>query len=640
MGNTGNKHATKDVSQQPDEGLALTHVADEKSDDRELVDNGHSMVAESDEDIPERETWGKKIEFLLASVGYAVGLGNIWRFPYLVFQNGGGAFLIPYFIMLFLCGMPLFCMELAIGQYFSLGPVTSWTALCPIAKGVGFAVLVISFLCTVYYNVLIAYVLYYMYESLKSDVPWRHCHNWWNTPNCVKDYKAYKQGLSDCLATTGNASALLNQTSNYTTAIPSSCANITSLTEINSPSKEFWERYVLQITEGIGEAGNMRSELVLCLLIGWVLVYLCLFKGIKSSGKVVYFTATFPYFLLFVLMVRGATLEGASKGLKYYLKPDFAKLADANVWAQAATQICYSLGIGFGSLITFGSYNKFENNCIKDAISISLINCCTSLFAGMAIFCVLGHMAFNLGKEVQEVVTSGPGLVFVVYPEGIAQMPISPLWAVLFFFMILTIGLDTQFAMFEAVITGLTDEYPKNLRKYKSLFTGVVCFLCFVLGLPLVTQGGMYVLNLFNWQAGGVSLLFVALMEAVTLSYGYGVDRFMGDLEFMLGRRPSRWWKYCWKYFCPAILSGLLIFSLVSWKGVVYGKYKYPDWAEVIGWMLACLSILWVPGVAVYKFATTPGTARERLRFLITPDQTIQDRVDRVHNIKRGLAAC
>ena len=85
----------------------------------------------------------------------------------------------------------------------------------------------------------------------------------------------------------------------------------------------------------------------------------------------------------------------------------------------------------------------------------------------------------------------------------------------------------------------------------------------------------MYVLNLFNWQAGGVSLLFVALMEAVTLSYGYGVDRFMGDLEFMLGRRPSRWWKYCWKYFCPAILSGLLIFSLVSWKGVVYGKYKY-----------------------------------------------------------------
>ena len=135
MGNTGNKHATKEVSQQPDEGLALTHVADEKSDDRELVDNGHSMVAESDEDIPERETWGKKIEFLLASVGYAVGLGNIWRFPYLVFQNGGGAFLIPYFIMLFLCGMPLFCMELAIGQYFSLGPVTSWTALCPIAKG-------------------------------------------------------------------------------------------------------------------------------------------------------------------------------------------------------------------------------------------------------------------------------------------------------------------------------------------------------------------------------------------------------------------------------------------------------------------------------------------------------------------------
>lgn len=106
------------------------------SDETEAVENGHSVLLEnSDDDIPARETWAKKIEFILASIGYAVGLGNVWRFPYLVFQNGGGAFLIPYFLMLFLCGMPLFCMELSIGQYFSLGPVTSWTALCPIAKG-------------------------------------------------------------------------------------------------------------------------------------------------------------------------------------------------------------------------------------------------------------------------------------------------------------------------------------------------------------------------------------------------------------------------------------------------------------------------------------------------------------------------
>eukprot|EP00794_Sanderia_malayensis_P018934 gene18934-20839_t len=666
MGNS--KEAKYPTSEKhSDESVALTEFdKSKKHEEEEKFENGHtkeSLDTGSNDSIPERETWAKKIEFVLASIGYAVGLGNVWRFPYLVFQNGGGAFLIPYFTMLLLCGMPLFCMELSIGQYFSLGPVTSWTALCPIAKGVGFSVLVISFLCTIYYNVLIAYVIYYMYESFGADVPWRSCNNpSWNSPNCVEDYKSYKQRLRQCAV---NSSQITNNTSpvNFTTSIPvtnmsnpssfisttvATVVNHTVSTDsanssfcnnaisgvVNSPSKEFWERYVLQITNGIGEPGSMRNELVLCLIIGWVLVYLCLFKGIKSSGKVVYFTATFPYLLMLVLLVRGATLEGASKGVKYYLNPDFKKLADPTVWAQAATQICYSLGIGFGSLITFGSYNKFDNNCIKDAVFISLINCCTSLFAGFAIFCVLGHMAFNLGKDVSEVVTSGPGLVFVVYPEGIAQMPISPLWAVLFFFMILTIGLDTQFAMFEAVITGLTDEYPKHLRKHKALFTGLVCCICFILGLPMVTQGGMYLLNLFNWQAGGVSLLFVALAEVVTLSYGYGVDRFLNDMERMLGRRPSLWWKFCWKYASPCVLFGLMLFSLITWKGVSYGKYKYPGWAEAVGWLLAFSSILWVPGVGIYKFCRLSGPKMDRLRFLIQPNKDIQERVLRVHNVK------
>ena len=117
--------------------LTKVETREMKNDDVERNENGYSTLLHNSEndDIPERETWAKKVEFILASIGYAVGLGNVWRFPYLVFQNGGGAFLIPYFTMLFLCGMPLFCMELSIGQYFSLGPVTSWTALCPIAKG-------------------------------------------------------------------------------------------------------------------------------------------------------------------------------------------------------------------------------------------------------------------------------------------------------------------------------------------------------------------------------------------------------------------------------------------------------------------------------------------------------------------------
>ena len=110
------------------------------------------------------------------------------------------------------------------------------------------------------------------------------------------------------------------------------------------------------------------------------------------------------------------------------------------------------------------------------------------MFAGFVIFSVLGFMAHVSGKEVKDVATSGPGLAFVVYPEGIAQMPISPFWAVMFFFMLLTLGLDTQFAMFEAVVTGLVDEYPRVLKKRKELFIAFLCFLCFLLGIPMVMQ--------------------------------------------------------------------------------------------------------------------------------------------------------
>ncbi|XP_032222489.1 sodium- and chloride-dependent GABA transporter 1 isoform X2 [Nematostella vectensis] len=569
----------------------------------------------------EREKWGRKVEFFLACVGYAVGLGNVWRFPYLCFKNGGGAFLIPYLCMLLICGMPLFFMELSLGQFVSLGPVTSWAAICPISKGVGFAMLVVSFLCCVYYNVIIAWCLYYLFESFAKDVPWKTCDNWWNTATCLRGRapsptSANSTNSTMCSAITSAATSLANATSNCTSNLTD-----TALKEYSSPSKEFYENYVLRITPDIDTFGVMRWQLVVCLILAWVLVYFCLWKGIKSSGKVVYFTATFPYLVLVILLIRGLTLPGAMKGLSFYLKPNFSKLGDAIVWVDAATQIFYSLGIGFGSLIAMGSYNKFHNNCFRDAMTVSVINCSTSVFAGLVIFSVLGFMAEVLGKEVSEVATSGPGLAFVVYPEGIAQMPISPFWSICFFFMLLTLGLDTQFAMFEAVTTGLGDEYVRLLRNRKELFTAFLCFCCFLLGLPIVSQSGAFIMNLYVWQAGGVSLVFLAFFEVIVVAWGYGADRFALDIETMTGNKVWPWWPIAWKYITPAVITGIFIFSLVQWQGVSYDDYQYPPWAEFVGWVMALSSMLWIPGVAIYKMSRAKGTFMERWRSLTRPDQ-------------------
>ena len=225
--------------------------------------------------------------------------------------------------------------------------------------------LVVSFLCCVYYNVIIAWCLYYMFKSFASIVPWAHCDNWWNTPNCTLSKKPSNGVTNNCGPV--NNTTLMNSTSCINDTTTNGSANVASLATVggNSPSKEFWENYVLQIPDNMEDLGSMRVELLVALIVAWILVYFCLWKGIKSSGKVVYFTATFPYVVLVILLIRGVTLPGASKGIEFYLKPDFKKLGDASVWATAATQIFYSLGIGFGSLITMGSFNQFHNNCFR-----------------------------------------------------------------------------------------------------------------------------------------------------------------------------------------------------------------------------------------------------------------------------------
>ncbi|MBN3299939.1 SC6A3 protein, partial [Amia calva] len=534
----------------------------------------------------ERETWGKKIDFLLSVIGFAVDLANVWRFPYLCYKNGGGAFLVPYLFFMVIAGMPLFYMELALGQYNRVGAAGVWK-ICPIFKGVGFTVIIISLYVGFYYNVIIAWALFYLFSSFTGNLPWVNCNNTWNSVNC-----------SDLWSFNNSA---LNETRKST------------------PAAEYFERGVLHQSEGINDLGLPRWQLTLCLVVVIVILYFSLWKGVKTSGKVVWITATMPYLVLTVLLLRGVTLPGAIDGIKAYLSVDFLRLCEASVWIEAATQICFSLGVGFGVLIAFSSYNKFSNNCYRDAIITSSINSLTSFFSGFVIFSFLGYMSQKHNVALDEVATDGPGLVFIIYPEAIATLPGSSVWAVIFFIMLLTLGIDSAMGGMESVITGLMDEF-KFLHKHRELFTLFIVVSTFLISLFCVTNGGIYVFTLLDHFAAGTSILFGVLIEAIGIAWFYGVDRFSDDIKEMIGHRPGLYWRLCWKFVSPCFLLFMVVVSFATFNPPHYGTYEFPVWANVIGWCVAMSSMAMVPIYAIYKFCILPGTFRDKLAYAITPE--------------------
>ncbi|CAN7992033.1 unnamed protein product, partial [Ixodes hexagonus] len=396
--------------------------------DTKTVDGkGGSNVPSGPHDSGDRPTWKNKADFLLSIIGFAVDLANVWRFPYLCYRNGGGVFLIPYLLMLIFGALPLFYMELVLGQYNRQGPISVWK-LCPLFKGkllcgavlagVGYCSVLVSWYVSFYYNVIIGWALYFMFSSFRAELPWSRCGNPWNTASC------YSGTLNDNGTVEDDSMPIENRT---------------------SPALEFFNRAVLELhtSPGMHDLGVPKWQLLLCVMLVFVILYLALFKGVSSSGKVVWVTATAPYVILTLLLLRGVLLPGAGTGVKYYLQPNVDKLLETQVWVDAAVQVFYSVGVGFGVHLTYASYNPFHNNCYRDCLMTTAVNSFTSFYSGFVIFVYLGYMAAKQGVPIQTVATEGHGLVFQVYPEAIATLPGAPIWAVLFFIMLLTLGLDS-----------------------------------------------------------------------------------------------------------------------------------------------------------------------------------------------------
>ncbi|XP_012538363.1 sodium-dependent nutrient amino acid transporter 1 isoform X2 [Monomorium pharaonis] len=554
-----------------------------------------------------RPQWGNGVEFLMSCVAFSVGLGNVWRFPYTAYENGGGAFLIPYIVVLFVIGKPFYYMEMILGQFTSRSCVQIWS-VSPAFQGIGYGVVVSVFSVITYYCALMALTLYYMVASCQSVLPWSYCWEEWGDV---------------CF----NSSSSDEQTKNGS----------------RSSADFYFRKYVLNET-GIEDGLGIPSwKLIVALLVSWIFVYVVICKGVKSTGKAAYFLALFPYIIMISLLVRAVTLDGAVDGIIFLFKPTWNKILEPSVWYAAVTQSFFSLGVCFGAVTMYSSYNSFEHNVsrytsisstvyhfnhrtisrvekfyeiqahkefirestknsCRDCTIVTSLDLCTSLMASATIFGILGNLAHEIGSDdIGSVVRAGTGLAFVSYPEALAKFTVIPqLFAVLFFLMLFVLGIGTTVAFCNVIISIIKDQFPQ-LNQWK--IAAVVAILGFSIGIVYCTPGGQYILNLVDYFGGTFIIVFLASFEMIAISWVYGVDNFMDDVEFMVGRRPFFYWRFCWCYLTPLFLFTILIYFLIDMTPLMYNNEYYPTSAYAVGWTLLALGILPFPlGIIIVGF--------------------------------------
>uniref|UniRef100_A0A8C1Q2M5 Transporter n=1 Tax=Cyprinus carpio TaxID=7962 RepID=A0A8C1Q2M5_CYPCA len=517
------------------------------------ADEEGSAGAHGQED--DRPAWDSKLQYVLAQVGFSVGLGNVWRFPYLCHQNGGGAFMLLYVMLLLIIGVPLFFMELAAGQSIRQGSIGVWKHISPRLAGIGYSSCMVCFFVALYYNVIIAWSLFYMGNSFQYPLPWEQSND-----------------------------------------------------------------------------------------IFYPLTYFQFFLRLSShfpyNVSVMYFSSVFPYAVLICFLIRGLMLDGAIEGIKYMFYPKLEIWGEVQVWRQAATQVFFALGLGYGSVIAYSSYNPVHNNCHRDAIMVSGINFMTSVLASLVVFVVLGFRAKNIAlnsqhwwpwfnmsdpklvalqdyrewyshygsllgsnitdcdleREMSKGV-EGTGLAFIAFTEAMALFPASPFWSTLFFLMLLNLGLSTMFGTMQGILTPLMDNF-RVLGRHKTMLTVCSCILGFFIGLLFTQRSGNYFVTMFDDYSATLPLIIVVVFETVSVAWIYGADRFLDDVEVMLRWRPPVVYCYLWKYVCLLGMVGLLAASLLR---MVFKRPTYTAWnhttgsetsLEYPGWALVMLSTL------------------------------------------------
>jgi NSS family neurotransmitter:Na+ symporter len=475
-----------------------------------------------------RPQWGTRVGFIMAAAGSAIGLGNIWRFPAVAYENGGGAFFLPYLFALLTAGIPILILEFAIGHKYRSSAPGSLAKINRRFEGIGWWQLIISFVISVYYAAVIAWALSYAVFSF--NLKW------------------------------------------------------------GDDTQSFLFGEYLKLADTPGEFGGIVPGVFIPLVIVWLAALFILYSGVKKGIEAANKIMLPTLFVLFtILVIRALTLEGAAEGLNAFFKPNWDTILNGKVWVAAYSQIFFSLSIGFAIMVTYSSYLKKKADITNNAFITGFANSGFELLAGIGVFSILGFMAAQQGVGVDEVVSGGVGLAFVVFPQIINTLPaLNGLFGFLFFASLVLAGFTSLISIVETYIAGLQEKF--NISRTKAVLYGGG--LTAIISIMFSSNGGLFFLDVVDYFINNFGVALAGLVEVIAVAW---IARELGKLQQHANGvsdiKLGVWWKICLAIITPIVLGYMMVDNLIT---NIKDNYEgYATWFLVTyGWAVVIVAIL------------------------------------------------
>ncbi|MFX4285442.1 sodium-dependent transporter [Janibacter sp. G349] len=478
---------------------------------------------------PAKEGFSSRKVFIFAAIGSAVGLGNIWRFPYVAYEGGGGAFIIPYLCALLFAGIPLLYLDYAVGHRFRGSAPLSLRRLHRGAEWLGWWQVLICVVIAIYYAAILAWAAKYTVLSFTKG--------WGDDPN------AY-----------------------------------------------FFGDY-LQAAETPGPTFDFVPGILMTMILVWVVTIGVLAMGVQTGiGRTAVVFIPVLVLAFIVLVIQALTLDGSMEGLNALFTPDWGALTHGSVWISAVGQIFFSLSVGFGIMITYASYVDRKTDMTGSGAVVGFSNSGFELLAGIGVFAALGFMAQAAGTEVSEVVTNGIGLAFVAFPTIINEAPGGVVIGVLFFVSLLLAGVTSLISIVEVVIGAVRDKVGIS-RTAATFAVGVPMAIVSV--LMFSTTGGIYVLDTMDAFVNSFGIIAVAAVMMLAITYVFRkLGVLQRHLDARSSIKLRGWWPALVAVVVPLLLIAMLWQELKAKIDTPYEKYP-ADLLNVFGWgMVIALPII------------------------------------------------